>query len=346
MELGTLRDVYTHSGPFATVYLEARPPAEDSATQLRLRWADLREQLASTGADAAALEALDARLGEARGGEGQADGRVLVASAEGVALEADWDASLGAGDAAHWTVVPELGAYVRETARAVRALVVLADRQQAALRYEIITPERHVRELASQQTEGDAVSGVHKPRGGALGHKQMQRRAEEAISQNAGEIAEALRKAAAEFRPRVIVLAGEVQGRTAVAGELTDELAKLLTSIDRGGGERPITDDELSRELARIAERVGSDYAAHYAEVLGDGLPHGQAATGGEKLAEAAEFGAVDTLLFEDTAPAAREAFLIKTCAETDASFELLPAGTGIADGAGALLRFPLPEPG
>jgi hypothetical protein len=99
---------------------------------------DQRDQLEAAGAEAAVLDALEGRISAAQAGEGQIDGRVLVATASGIVLEADWDASLGAGDAAYWTVLPELGWYVREAARAVRALVVITDKQQAALRYEVI----------------------------------------------------------------------------------------------------------------------------------------------------------------------------------------------------------------
>jgi hypothetical protein len=345
MQLSTVRDVYAHDGPFATMYLEARPPAEDAPKQLRLRWGDLREQLETAGAEAEPLDAIEARLSDAQPGEGQVDGRVLVADQAGVALERDWDASLGAGDAAHWTVLPELGAYVREAARTVRALVVVADQQGALLRQELLTPERHARELASQEAEGDSVvKGVHKPRGGALSHKGMQRRADEAAFRNAGEVVEAARKAVAVFQPHVVVLAGEVQGRTAVREQLTDELARLVVESERGGGDRHAVEEGLAEDLTRIAADEHDRQVRRYAETFGDGLSAGLATQGNESLAEAAELGAVETLLFEDGVAAAREAFLIKTCAETDARAELLAGGTGLTDGVGALLRFPLPD--
>lgn len=74
---------------------------------------DLRERLQSQDeADSVALDAVEAALFGGQAGEVQADGRVLVATADSVAL--------GSGDAAYWTTAPELGAYVRERARAVR----------------------------------------------------------------------------------------------------------------------------------------------------------------------------------------------------------------------------------
>jgi hypothetical protein len=344
MQLATLRAIYAQPGPFATVYLEARPPAEDSSTQLRLRWNELRESLESAGAQTQTLDNLQDRLFDAKAAEVQADGRVLIASEGGAVFERDWDASLGAGDSAHWTHLPELGRYVREAARAIRALVIVTDQHGAAIRQEIVTPERHRRDLKTDDVEGDAVAGLHKPRGGGVSHNQHQRRAEEAIAHNAGEVAEAARKTAAVFHPHVVVLAGEAQGRSAVQNELTDEMSKLLVDTDSGGGDRHSMENTLAEDLARIADQVQHDEQRDYQETFGTRRAQAQATDGNENVAAAAELGAIDTLLFEDQAAASREAFLIKACSDIDSDFALLPAETGIADGVAALLRFPLPQ--
>lgn len=59
MQLETLRKMYEHDGPFATVYFEARSPAEDAEHQLDLRWDDLRHRLAESGAPDTVLDQLD-----------------------------------------------------------------------------------------------------------------------------------------------------------------------------------------------------------------------------------------------------------------------------------------------
>ena len=90
MELDEVRSLYEGRPPFATVYLEARSPAEDSPQQVRLRWEELRRDLVAQGAGDEALEALDrAVLGE-EAGEVQSSGRVLVADASAVRLDAPW----------------------------------------------------------------------------------------------------------------------------------------------------------------------------------------------------------------------------------------------------------------
>ena len=89
MKLDIVRTITEARGPFATVYLEGRNPSEDAATQLRLRWDDLRGRLTESGADDEILAALDEVLtGDSpdRAQEIQADGRVLVANESGVLL--------------------------------------------------------------------------------------------------------------------------------------------------------------------------------------------------------------------------------------------------------------------
>lgn len=82
-------------------------------------------------------------------------------------LDEPWDAALGAGVDAHWTRLPELGAYVREKARAVRMLVVVADQEGAQIRQEILGQQHEPREMDTGSVEGSSVEGVHKPSGGA-----------------------------------------------------------------------------------------------------------------------------------------------------------------------------------
>jgi stalled ribosome rescue protein Dom34 len=175
-----------------------------------------------------------------------------------------------------------------------------------------------------------------------VSHKQIQRRAEEAVARNAGQVAEAAGKTAATFRPRVVVLAGEVQGRTAVREQLPDELDNFVVDTERGGGDRHTQDASLAEHLPRIASDVHNQDTEYYSEAFGTRQAQGLATQGGQNTAAAGELGAIETLLFEDGAPASREELLIQAGADTDASVELLPTGADLADGAGALLRFPL----
>lgn len=342
MDLSRLQTVYDNEGPFATVYLEGRSPGEDAREQMRLRWKALRERLATQGAGTDVLDALESALVTGKSGEELADGRVLVATAAGVVFDEPWDAALGAGDDAHWTVVPELGPFVREQARSVRMLVAITDQEGAQVRQEVIAQEHSPRALTAEDVQGGAAEGVHKPRGGALSHNQIQRRAEHAVERNAEDIVAHLRTASSHFRPHVVVLAGETQARTAVKDKLPNGLTEIAVEAERGGIRDNTSEQALTDQLREIASDRSARDAESRAEQLDAGLAHGQAVHGDQEVAGAAEKGAVDTLLFEYDHDAAREAFLIKVCAGTSSKFGLVPTGTGLTDGVGALLRFPV----
>lgn len=344
MNLSRLQSVYEDAGPFATVYLEGRSPGEDVDTQTRLRWQGLRERLADAGAGHAPLEAIEATLEQVESGTEQTNGRVLVASDHGVVLDQPWDAALGSGDEVQWGALPELGALVREECRSVRMLVAIAKHQAAQIRQEVVAEQHVARDVATETVTGSSQRDAHKPRGGALAHKQIQRRAEQALRRDIEEIVAELRRVAASFRPRLLVLAGEVQERTALRDALPEELSRIYVDAERGDDQDEAAEQALAEQVRDLAEQESTRNAHARAEQLNAGLAHGQAVHGSEAVAQAAEMGAVETLLFEHNAAAAREAELLKMCAQTSAHADLVVTGTDLAEGVGALLRFPLPS--
>lgn len=341
MDLTTLRPVVDGSGPFVTVYLEGRAPAEDAAQQVRLRWKDQRERLQNQDADPAALDAVEDALFGEQAGEVHTDGRVLVATAAGVALDAPWDAALGSGDAAYWTAAPELGAYVRERARAVRLLVVVAhDQQHATVRQEVVAAGHDLTEFDAETVTGTSRGGTHKPRGQALSHNQIQRRAEEATQRNARDIVARAAEVAATFDPRRLVLAGEAQARTAIHAELPVDLAEICVDVDRGGSDDDTAEEVLAEELRRVASDCSAQHAAARTEQFETAAAQQLATDGAGPVGQAAQMAAVETLLFTHTQPASAEAALVSDCVRAGAEVDLVD--TELTDGVGAILRFPL----
>ncbi|WP_344529629.1 hypothetical protein [Streptomyces albiaxialis] len=344
MDLSALKRVYAREGPFATVYLEGRSPGEDAEKQTRLRWRALRERLERERAPVAALDAAEEALSRTRPGEEQTSGRTLVTTADGtVAFDAAWDAALGRGDAAHWDPLPVLGPFVREAARAVRVLLVVADQESARLHHLVVAEEHEPAELARGSVEGSAVESPHHVREGGLSHRRIQRRADEAVAQNAKEAAEAVGEHLHRFAPDVLVLAGAVQGRTALRERLPAEAGELLVETGRGGDE-PGSWEALCDEVLRIAGEHSARTAEDAAARLSEGLAHERGVSGHTGTLHAVEVGALETLLFEDGAAAKNEGELLRSAARTDASFALVPAGTGVEDGVAGVLRFaPIP---
>lgn len=346
MQLTTLRGVYEAQGPFATVYLEARSPAADADDQLRLRWQDLRSQLADAGTPDVALTALDEALAEATPTEVHAEGRVLVADQTRVVLNEHFDAAQGSGDLAVVGEPPQLGDYVRHRLGSARMLVAIADQQQAVIRRLVVAGDELLASGSEESVEGSSVESVHKPREGALSHKQIQRSADEAAIQNIRDISARVSKVAESWNPDVIVIAGEGQGRRTLHEELPKALQELTVEADAGGGIPSGHGDEgteqsLSDELTVIARRVviqrGKDQTERYGEALG----HGRSAEGAEAIRAAVRLGAVETLLLRQQEKATDEDELLAAAASVGASVGIL--GTPAEDSVAAILRYEAP---
>lgn len=341
MRLQTIQDLYEVDGPVATVYLEARSPGEDARTQVRLRWEALRRQLEEAGAFEDVLSALDDAVLVDDIGEVQGDGRVLVAGREGVLLNEPWDASSGSGDAAHLTGEPELGSYVRARTRSVHLLVAVVDQEGAVLRREVAIEEQRLEE-DSVDVAPTADESVHKPRGQALSHNQIQRRADAAVQENARNVAHRLESVAGSWRPDVLVLAGEVQGRTAVRAELSTALTTILEEVEAGGVDDAGAEEALADALREVSGRVAAERARQQSERLEEARARGRAVEGSRSVAHAANLGAVDTILLEAGRTAPNEGVLLAACARTDV--QAAPLDQSVSDGVAAVLRFETPD--
>lgn len=342
MQLAELRNIYDQQGPFATVYLEARAPAEDAQHQVKLRWDDLKHRLQEAGAGDEVLDALEDVVLVDDITEVQNNGRVLVGNASGVLLNEDWDAAIGAGDEAHFTQEPELGAFVRERARSVRMIVAIADRTGAVVRRMVAAQDHELDERGERTVTDAADESVHKPREGAFSHNQIQRRAEEATKQNVREVAEHIDDVATKWRPDVVVLAGEVQGRTALQDELSERLQDIWREAEHGGTDDDAAEQALADELRAIASDVAQDRAQEITERFHQAKAHNQAVEGAESVSRAAELGAVETLLFEYDRSATDEAELLGASVRVDAQLDLVKSA--VDDAVAALVRFEIPN--
>lgn len=140
------------------------------------------------------------------------------------------------------------------------------------------------------------------------------------------------------------MLAGDVQSRTAIRDVLPGELDTLVVETDRGGRDENASDEALTDELLRIAGEESQNRAENYTERLQAGLSHGQAVQGYQHVIDAAEHGAVETLLLEDGADVPNEPFVLKACTDIKSSVGLLAEGSAVLDGVAALLRFTIDD--
>lgn len=335
MQLETLRKMYDHNGPFATVYLESRSPAEDAEHQAQLRWDELRNRLAQAGAPDTVLDHLDAALERSELTEVQTNGRIMVANADGVLLDEAFDASQGAGDHVHWQDQPELGDYLRERQRVVDMLVVVAHQTGATIRQLQVAEDHSLDQQSSEAVGGD--DAVSKLRENGMAHSRIQNRADEIVKQNLREVADDVRDIARRWDPHVVVLAGEVQGRSALRDELADDQLQLH-EIDQGGTDDATAEALLADELRALAQKITQRRSADNVQRYEYGLAHNTALAGAKAVSQSAEQGAVETLLLEYDRPASDEAELVAAALRTGADTELID--TEVEDGVAALLRF------
>lgn len=338
MNFETLRTVYDNQGPFATLYLEGRSPAADAQQQVRLRWDSLREDLAQAGAGEEILSQLDSTVLVDGITEVQTDGRIVVANQAGVLLNEHWDAALGAGDAVHYSEVPELGAYIRESCRLVDLVLIIADQDGATIRELRVSPQHEAMQQDESLISGDSEEEIHTPREGALSHNQIRRRADEIIKDNARAVADAVDEIVGVRAPDLVVVAGEVQGRTAVKAELSARVTELVEETSQGGTD----DDAAEQALYDALKSFASDHVqakqSEQAENLSYSRAHNLAVEGHADVARAVERGAAGTLMLNYDAAADGEGAILAEAVLSSADFNLVEEE--VADGIAAILRY------
>jgi hypothetical protein len=343
MQLAPLRTVYEANGPCATVYFEAGEPTENAAAQRDLRWRACRESLAEQGAPEGVLDALDVAVETEQPGELEALGQVLVAGADGVLLNEYWTSTGAGGDFAVYADRPELSAYIRHRAASSRMLVALVDSHGADLRLQTVSDVDPPAVREHDEVTGGDRRNLHKPRGGNLSNRSIQRRVEEAAAHNAADIVARIRRQHARFRPDVLVLAGSTQPRQSVYDELPTPLRSIASEVKidvASAGQ-----DALDAELQSLGERLISDEERAAVDRLNTGLGRGEGLQGLDAALTAARQGAVETLMLArnelPTRHSKPEAELFEAASATDAGVLLLAPESDVQDGIAVILRYP-----
>ncbi|WP_209323614.1 Vms1/Ankzf1 family peptidyl-tRNA hydrolase [Brevibacterium renqingii] len=338
MNYSHLRTIYEKGGPYATVYLEGRSPSADAATQIRLRWEELREQLSDNGADESLLESIDAVVLVDEPTEVHTDGRIIVATSEGVLLDEHWDAALGDGDAAHYGQVPELGAFLRQESRQFDVILVIAGQDGATVRELSVTPDRERSENDGVHVTGDNDEEINKPRRGAYSHNQIRRRVDEIIKDHARTVADFVDRLITEHAPDALVLAGEVQGRTVVKAELSVRAEEMLHEISEGGDEDAGAEEATDVAIRTLVTRLAEEREAENSDRLGESKAHDRAVEGRAEVEKAVRRGAVATLLLDDAEASEGEAEIVAEAILSSAEIGL--SHDPMSDGIAAILRY------
>ena len=374
MDLRFLRELTETPGPFATVYLDVSHDTADAARAVEQRWSQARAQLADQGADAATLDALASAVDTGPPPVGRA-GRVLVAGDGAVMLDRRMPDPPPTVRAA-WSRLPDLLPLLTEQPEPVSAVVVRVDETGG----EIYRAGAEEEPEPVEHVEGSEFR-VHKVRGGGWAHLKMQERVEESWRRNTAEVAERVDREVAGTGAQVLVVAGDARSRSRLVDALGERSAAIAVQVEHTGGRSTDREDLAAAVAVAVEDVVTAERRAvveRYDQAVG--RPDGLGVDGLARVLAAFRAEAVDTLLIDAPVPGSRpvwisdapsqiatseeelqaegvtpsgqapaDAALVRAAAATGAAFVVVGGERGgaaarpLADGVGALLRYPLP---
>lgn len=301
MDLAMLQPVYGHPGPYLSIYINVSRDAEDATKAIQVRWRDAREELADQGAGEPTLQALDDAVGR-DDDEGGPRGQILFATGGDVVFDA-----LVTDPPQNYAVrlapLPDPMPLLGRRAPNVPYVLAVCDSVGADLTsVDVGGRRRHSR------VDGDDHP-VHKPRGGAEHHKQMQRAVDEQLKTNQAKVAKEVRHLASAGAAELIVVAGDPGVRQTLVDELGEGARAEVVQAEAGSrasgsAEAPL-EEEITAHLRDHATRQQQAAVDEYEHERGTG---GRATEGLGPIVEALRRGVVQTLLWNrDSMGAAQE---------------------------------------
>jgi hypothetical protein len=359
MKLGSIQDLYAHPGPFVTVHMDVSRNTEDARQQLDARWSTVSRELEQAGADRTLIEQLGERLteqtdmpGEVRRTVVAADGEILLDDVR--AGHSTWPETTTVGP------LPDLSGWLQQVDGQVPFVLVTADREGADVDfYRAMTkpdPER-------QEVHGETQE-LHKVPTGGWAASQVQRRSQNTWRRNAEEVADVVRTAVSQHRPRLVVLAGDERARAEVVAAL-DNLPCEIEQVEAGGRAAGSSEDALWAEVSEVLARAVASDEQQLSERLMEKSGQGTgAARGLHDVLDALVQGKVERLMLDLRAahdmtvkpsehpglalPGAAaeqselpaDQVLVAVGAATDAELSVLPTEQTKGAGVAALLRW------
>jgi Bacterial archaeo-eukaryotic release factor family 2 len=364
-----LVQVYEHSGPFATVYLDATRATESGAHEVAVRWRDVRTGLAEQGVAEATLAALDEAVGADTGIPGR-HGLVAVA-ADGQVCLRDTLAEPPAQSAGTVGALPHLLPYLAQRTTEVPHVVVVADRTGADIL--AVSENGGQRE---QTVDGGSSYPLHRTAADQWNERHFQHRVENNWAANAQNVAAAVHEILARATAKLVVVAGDVRARALIADALGTPPGVHVRVIEEGGRGAGSSDEALQRavhgEVLREVWRERREVLEHLQQNLGR---QEYATAGVEPVVDALRMAQVDTLVISDDPSSPLRAWvgpgltdfgvrdeeaaalgmssvdhdrldaaLVRAAVGTGAKLVVTPGAHGyLPEGIGALLRFDTP---
>ena len=314
MKSEPLASIYADPGPFASAYLEVSRDQEQGNRVVELAVRAVSDELATQGAPAEVLKAVEERLGQSTGQPAPIS-RCVVATERGVLFD-ELTRSHHAQSVATWGPLPDLAAWLRDASQQVPFVLALVDHEGGDITTysaDEMGPER-------EASVGEPSKYEHKVRGGGWSHLKWQRSAETVWARNAAEAAAEIERQV-RTGPDLVILAGDEHSRSLVTEQLPDTISAEVRILDRSG--RPVDggDDALAADVESVLRDVVVARQLKMVHELKERMGRGESvALGVRDVADALVRGQVDQLMLDP---------------EVAANFTLLPSEhPGLALGA------------
>lgn len=350
--------LYESEGPFVSVMLDTELAVENAPARFDRKWKEHRRHLHDRGAPEALLDRVGDWLRDART---EGDALACIASADGTMVTAVGE-HVGT-DVAAWDSLPRLCPLIHWHQSNPPALLVLIDRTGA----DIFSGGRQRGLLGV--VAGDDGPDIRKSPRGDWKQPHYEARAQERWRANTAEVAEQVVALAERLEPRIVVVAGDLRAVELMVDQLPPRLRALTRRVTggRGKGSEGSVEEGSSRLYRSAVAEDTVELLAKLKEELGQ---RDRGVAGIADVAAALRSAAVDTLLLNDdptssrrmffrtsdrTSVAPREADLegldlrdgrmvdvmIRAAWASGAQVRMTPKVPELADGVGALLRFP-----
>jgi hypothetical protein len=249
------RELTTHHGWVASVYLDVSRNHGGAAHEVRLRAEALAGQLREQGADDKTVDAAADAAMQTHSQPGAA-GRAVFAGDGQVLYEADLPGP-PRQELARWAMLPHLLPLLAQLPEYVPHVVVRLGRTMATIAGFNRTGEQ-VRCGIEQGEDHPA----HKAGAGGTAHYNMEHRTEEVWARNARAFAADVDRAVATLHAELVVLTGDVRARSLVRDALGQHSRTIIEELPGPSPDDRTSDDTVDQQVRRIAAARAAERTA------------------------------------------------------------------------------------
>ncbi|WP_377270511.1 hypothetical protein [Peterkaempfera sp. SMS 1(5)a] len=251
MDIGKLKPLLDHEGPWASVYLDTSRATADAVKLQQLRERSVADRLVEQGVDTATRAAVLDRLAHEPVSRAPA-GRAIFAAGGEVVLDLSLDVSPSVVDAS-WSVLPHVAPLMELLADDPLCLVAYVDRAGADL--ELRAPHGwEPREQVARTERPESQDRGHRTVPDDRGEWHYRNWVANERSRTAETVAAELTRQWPSSGAQLLVLVGEPRERRAVHAKLPEQLRQVTVEADGSGRSGGASMHLLDQQIAQLCE--------------------------------------------------------------------------------------------